>query len=131
MNDSLKDSLKFVCEMSLAAIDIHSSLILADDPIDGQCFSMVALTTLLVQMEETNEDDKTGKRYYPVPPDMDEQESILDEITDQHVKEWTAILEEELDTIQSDCLQADIDFEFVIDTSGSIGISNLSPSQAH
>ena len=65
-----------------------------------------------------------GPRYYPVPLDMDQQETILKEVSDQRIEEWEAILDDELDTIQSDCLQADIDFEFVIDSSGSVGASN-------
>ena len=55
---------------------------------------------------------------------MDLQEQILGEISDQQVKEWSLVVDEELDKIKTECLQADIDFEFVIDSSGSVGIDN-------
>ena len=76
---------------------------------------MMALTTLLVQK---------GSGYYPVPVDMDKQKDILNEVSDQVVNEWDAVIEAELERVRSECLQADIDFEFVIDSSGSVGPAN-------
>lgn len=77
------------------------------------CFSMMALTTLLIM-----------RGYYPLPLDFDEQASILSELSDQIEKPFEDVLDDELQAIQNSCLQSDIDFSFVIDSSGSVGPSN-------
>ena len=77
------------------------------------CMSAMALVTLL------NIDGN-----YPVPIEFDAQESILYEISDQIVMEWEEVLLVEQQDIIDKCTLADIDFEFVIDASGSVGSDN-------
>lgn len=52
---------------------------------------------------------------------MLEQEALLSSLTDQVVVRWDDVLSNELFQIQNECLQSEIDFEFVIDSSGSVG----------
>ena len=77
------------------------------------CMSAMALVTLLYI-----------DGNYPVPIEFDAQESILYEISDQIVMEWDEVLLVEQQDIIDECTLADIDFEFVIDASGSVGASN-------
>ena len=56
--------------------------------------------------------------------EFDAQESILYEISDQIVMEWEEVLLVEQQDIIDECTLADIDFEFVIDASGSVGGDN-------
>ena len=65
-----------------------------------------------------------AENSYPPPLDIDLQNDLLEDISDQVVTDWDEVIEEELSTIQADCLQADIDFEFVVDSSGSIGLAD-------
>ena len=96
--------------MGLAQISLDEAQKLANEQ---PCFSMMALTTLLVV-----------RGHYPVPLDFDAQESILNSISKQIQKNWDEVLEEELEVLKDECLQSDIDFDFVIDSSGSVGQSN-------
>ena len=96
--------------MGLAQISLDEAQKLANEK---PCFSMMALTTLLVV-----------RGHYPVPLDFDQQESILNSITSQIQKKWDDVLEEELEVLKNECLQSDIDFDFVIDSSGSVGQDN-------
>ena len=77
------------------------------------CMSAMALVTLLYI-----------DGNYPVPIEFDAQESILYEISDQIVMEWEEVLLVEQQDIIDECTLADIDFEFVIDASGSVGTNN-------
>ena len=65
-----------------------------------------------------------AKNEYPIPVSFDDQEQLLSRITKQRKKEYHTVLVEELDEIQKNCSVADIDFEFVLDSSGSIGSWN-------
>ena len=76
---------------------------------NNACFSMMALATLLII-----------KNHYPLPLDFDEQGVILAELSDQIEMPFEEVLDDELSTIQKSCLQSDIDFVFVIDSSGSV-----------
>ena len=75
------------------------------------CASAVALITLLQKAEK-----------YPPPIAMDNQNDILDDLTAQAVIPWERVLQEEQSHIQNRCLQSDVDFDFVIDSSGSVGL---------
>lgn len=77
------------------------------------CMSAMALVTLLYI-----------DGNYPVPIEFDAQETILYEISDQIVMEWEETLLKEQEAIIDECTLADIDFEFVIDASGSVGSGN-------
>ena len=96
--------------MALEKITVEEAQELANT---NPCFSLVALTTLLFV-----------RNHYPLPLDFDQQETILNSITDQIQMKWQEVLDKELETLQKDCLQSDIDFEFVIDSSGSVGFYN-------
>ena len=58
---------------------------------------------------------------YPLPLDFASQETILNQTTDQILLPWYTVLENELREVQNECMQSDIDFDFVIDSSGSVG----------
>ena len=77
------------------------------------CSSAMALVTLLYI--EGN---------YPVPIDFDAQESILYGISDQILMSWEETLYNEKLRIIAKCENADIDFAFVFDASGSVGTTN-------
>jgi len=96
--------------MALEKITIDEAKELADT---NPCFSLAALTTLLVV-----------RNHYPLPLEFDLQEKILESITDQIQMQWQDVLDKELETLQEECLQSDIDFDFVIDSSGSVGPNN-------
>ena len=55
---------------------------------------------------------------YPVSPDFGEQERLIQSLTTQIVIEFSVVLEIEQEEIRDTCAVADIDFEFVIDSSG-------------
>ena len=99
-----------MCELELEKLTLVEAQGLADT---NPCFSLVALTTLLVV-----------RNHYPLPLDFGQQEAILNQITDQIQMKWQNVLDKELETLQKDCLQSDIDFDFVIDSSGSVGALN-------
>ena len=96
--------------MNLTDITLDEALVSAED---SPCFSMMSLVTML-----------SIDGHYPVPIDWDEQQSILLELSDQIVVEWTDCLEQELERAANECRQSDIDFDFVIDSSGSVGPDN-------
>ena len=96
--------------MEIEQIDLDTACEFADQ---HPCFSMMALTTYLFV-----------KKHYPVPLDPDQQEIILNSITDQVVVSWEEGMEIELEGVQDECSQSDIDFDFVIDSSGSVGLEN-------
>ena len=73
---------------------------------------MAALITLLVI-----------EGYYPPPLEID-QSDLLKKISAQGVIGWNEVIQEELASIRSMCRQADIDFAFVVDSSGSVGPFN-------
>ena len=64
------------------------------------------------------------KNEYPVSASMNDQKQLLSRISKQRAKPFDQELEEELMVIQETCALADIDFEFVLDSSGSIGSPN-------
>ena len=59
-----------------------------------------------------------------MPLDPAQQQKILDQISDHVVVSWDECMSEELEIAQSECTQSDIDFDFVVDSSGSVGLSN-------
>ena len=77
------------------------------------CVSAMALVTLLLI-----------QGLYPVPIEFDAQENILHRLTDQIVMSWEDTLIAEQLQIKALCELADIDFEFVVDASGSVGASD-------
>ena len=77
------------------------------------CVSAMALVTLLFI-----------QGLYPVPIEFDAQENILYQISDQVVMSWDDTLNAEQMNIKALCKLADIDFEFVVDASGSVGEEN-------
>ena len=61
------------------------------------------------------------KNKYPVPATSAEQEKLLNTVTDVYAVSWDTVMDIELEELQYQCSQTDIDYEFVIDSSGSIG----------
>jgi len=64
------------------------------------------------------------KNKYPVPATSKEQEQLLNTVTDVFAVSWDDVMDIELEELQYQCSQTDIDYEFVIDSSGSIGAAN-------
>ena len=56
---------------------------------------------------------------YPVSPDIEEQKRLIEGLTDQIVVEFEEVLLIQKQETADQCAWADIDFEFVIDSSGS------------
>ena len=82
------------------------------------CVSAVAFLTYLYEIEQ-----------YPCPNTIDEQENLLTEVQEtweepQIEMEWTEVLILEEEKIENMCSISDIDYEFVIDSSSSVGSSN-------
>ena len=77
------------------------------------CVSAMGLITLLFI-----------EGFYPMPIEFDVQENILHQISGQIVMSWADTLKAEQIQMQAICQKADIDFEFVVDASGSVGASN-------
>ena len=61
------------------------------------------------------------KNKYPVPETSKEQEQLLKTVTDVNAISWNDIMDIELEELKYQCSQTDIDYEFIIDSSGSIG----------
>ena len=101
---------QFICKTKMSLITIDEACELANK---NPCFSMVALVTYLYK-----------KHQYPVPLNSELQQRLLNEITNHVQMEWDKVLDVELERFQEDCSQSDIDFEFVIDSSGSVGAAN-------
>ena len=74
------------------------------------CASAVALITLLQKHD-----------VYPPPIAMLDQNDLISDLTTQFVIPWVNVLQEEQNHIQNKCLQSDVDYDFVIDSSGSVG----------
>ena len=55
---------------------------------------------------------------YPVSPNFEVQNSLLHRITQQILVEFDEVLKREQQRNMDECATADIDFEFVIDSSG-------------
>ena len=77
------------------------------------CVSAMALVTLLFI-----------QGLYPVPIEFNTQENILNQISDQVIMSWDNTLKAEQTSIKAKCELADIEFEFVVDASGSVGSGN-------
>ena len=77
------------------------------------CYSMASLVTYLVIINE-----------YPVSIEFEKQEALLKSISTQILMPWQEVLDLELIQVQTECAQSDIDFEFLVDSSGSVGITN-------
>ena len=71
------------------------------------CLSVIALCTLL-----------KIDGFYPVNPDFEAQKSLLQNLSTQILVDFEVVLEREQKRNMDECAQADIDFEFVIDSSG-------------
>ena len=71
------------------------------------CLSVIALCTLL-----------KIDGFYPVNPDFEVQKSLLQDLSTQILVDFDVVLEREQKRNMDECAQADIDFEFVIDSSG-------------
>ena len=93
--------------MSVQNLDIETIKTLVDEE---PCASAVALITLL---------SADGK--YPPPMGMNDQKVLVSSLSSQVVVDWDTILDHELNHIQNQCLQSEVDFDFVIDSSGSVG----------
>lgn len=107
ISTKLLENYKTICGTEHASISLDEATQKAnEDP----CFSMAALTTYLKL-----------KNHYPVPINFDQQEIIMNKITDQIQMDWSDVLDAELLTIRDECSQSDTDFEMVIDSSGSVG----------
>lgn len=52
---------------------------------------------------------------------MTEQKILASSLSSQTVIDWETILDRELNHIQNKCLQSEVDYDFVIDSSGSVG----------
>ena len=52
---------------------------------------------------------------------MQEQYTLILNLTDQTLYDWDIILDQESNQIQDKCLQSEVDFDFVLDSSGSVG----------
>ena len=74
---------------------------------DHHCLSLIALCTLL---------KISGS--YPVSSDFEEQRKLIIHLTDQIVIDFDVALEIEQKANEEICAWADIDFEFVLDSSG-------------
>ena len=71
------------------------------------CLSVIALCTL-VKIDG----------FYPVNPDFEAQKSLLEGLSTQILVDFEVVLEREQKRNMDECALADIDFEFVIDSSG-------------
>ena len=71
------------------------------------CLSVIALCTLL-----------KIDGFYPVNPDFEAQKSLLEDLSTQILVDFEVVLEREQKRNMDECALADIDFEFVIDSSG-------------
>ena len=101
------DYFQLVCDLNLLDLTISDALQLAGS---NPCFSMMSFVTFLFL-----------DKHYPLPLDFDAQEAILNQTTDQILLSWENVLENELVEVQNQCTQSDIDFDLVIDSSGSVG----------
>ena len=79
---------------------------------DHPCLSVIALCTLL-----------KIDGHYPVSADFEEQKRLIEGLTDQIVVDFDVALEIEEQESRDTCAWADIDFEFVLDSSGKVLIS--------
>ena len=61
---------------------------------------------------------------YPVPVSFAKQEDILSRTSSQQVISYQKTIEQDRQDMRKLCAAAEIDFEFVLDSSGSIGIHN-------
>merc|ERR1712134_19806 len=77
---------------------------------DHPCVSAVSLVTYLNMIGE-----------YPVTASLVGQKYLLSNITDHIVTPFEGTIELEQKRMKDTCSVADIDFEFVLDSSGSIG----------
>ena len=91
----------FDFQNSSAIDDIRSRL------NSNPCLSAVALTTLL-KIDGS----------YPVSQNFGVQNSLLHSLTNQILVEFDEVLEREDKRIMDECATADIDFEFIFDSSG-------------
>jgi len=108
---NLSENLRGVCEQfDNVVIDIDSALIYAND---NPCFSAVTFMTYLVI-----------NGYYPVPLDSKKQENILNQISKLVQQEWHIVMQDEFNGIIAICAQSDLDYAFVVDSSGSVGADN-------
>ena len=71
------------------------------------CLSVIALCTLL-----------KIDGFYPVNPDFEAQKSLLEGLSTQILVDFEVVLEREQKRNMDECALADIDFEFLIDSSG-------------
>ena len=97
----------FEFQNSTAIDDIRSRL------NSNPCLSAVAFTTLL-----------TIDGLYPVSQNFEVQSSHLQWLTDQILVDYKEVLGREEKRNVDECATADIDFEFIIDSSGSVGDHN-------
>ena len=74
---------------------------------DHPCLSVIALCTLL-----------KIDGHYPVSSDFEEQKRLIEGLTDQIVIDFEVAIEIEKQDSAETCAWADIDFEFVLDSSG-------------
>ena len=77
---------------------------------DQPCASAVALITLLEQ-----------NGSYPPPMAIQEQYTLIMSLTEQTLHDWDVVLDQESSQIQDKCLQSEVDFDFLLDSSSSVG----------
>ena len=110
--------LSFIILTALICIDDST---IVDDILPlldtNPCLSVIALCTLL-----------KIDGFYPVNPDFEAQKSLLQGLSTQILVDFEVVLEREQKRNMDECAQADIDFEFVIDSSGQgVKIKLLTP----
>jgi len=111
ITSNILSNLEFACpSINITDFNAEIAIELANT---NTCFSSISLITYVYILG-----------YYPLPISSDEQEQILNEISDVIEMPWEETMKDELAQIQEECSQADIDYEFVIDSSGSVGAAN-------
>ena len=101
---------QLICSIQIPTIDLETALNFADW---FPCFSLAALTTFMVKQD-----------MFPIPFDPSRQKQLLTHVSDQVVVDWKECMETEMKVARKECVQSDIDFNFVVDSSASVGLNN-------
>ena len=65
---------------------------------------------------------------YPISASFDDQKALLSSVSDQTIVSFDEVIKNEQKRMADSCSMTDIDFEFVLDSSGSIGSDNWESS---
>ena len=101
----------------MCGLDIDPSVLDSDEDFlklldEDSCASSAAILTLLtIQNKE-------------IPRDPYEQEKLMQQTSNQQLVSMSDVLAKEVEETQDRCGTTDIDFEFLIDSSGSVGSDN-------